>query len=140
MSLPLLLGTTPQTIPAQIPYLKVPELSKIKLEAPTNTRLKVGIVWAGNAMNRNMRRRTCGLQSFFPLLETPGIAFYSLQVGSRSQDLAALPASLQVQDLSGQLRDFTDWESMMPAVGSGWRSSLIRTLARNLALSCSQTP
>jgi hypothetical protein len=35
---------------------------------------------------------------------------------------------------------FTDWESMMPAVGSGWRSSLIRTLARNLALSCSQTP
>jgi Tfp pilus assembly protein PilF len=108
MSLPLLLGTTPQTIPAQIPYLKVPELSKIKLEAPTNTRLKVGIVWAGNAMNRNLRRRTCGLQSFFPLLETPGVAFYSLQVGSRSQDLTALPASIQVQDLSSQLRNFTD--------------------------------
>lgn len=108
MSLPYLLGTTPETIPAQIPYLKAPESYNIKLEAPPKTRLKVGIVWAGNAINRNFRIRTCGLQSFFPLLETPGIAFYSLQVGSRAQDLAALPASLQVQDLSGQLRDFTD--------------------------------
>jgi len=108
MSLPLLLGTTPETIPAQIPYLKAPESSNIKLEAPTKTRLKVGIVWAGNAINRNTRRRTCGLESLLPLLGTPRVAFYSLQVGSRSQDLAALPASVQVQDLSGQLRSFTD--------------------------------
>jgi Flp pilus assembly protein TadD len=108
MSLPYLLGTTPETIPAQIPYLRAPKSYNIKLKSPPKTRLKVGIVWAGNVISRNFRIRTCGLQSFFPLLETPGVAFYSLQVGSRSQELAALPASIQVQDLSGQLRDFTD--------------------------------
>lgn len=108
MSLPRILRTTLETIPAQIPYLAPPASHNLKLDAPTGTRLKVGIVWAGNPDNRHNIRRTFGLKPFIPLLKTPGVAFYSLQVGSRSQDLAELPTDIQVQDLSGQLTDFAD--------------------------------
>jgi Flp pilus assembly protein TadD len=107
MSLPYLLGTTLETIPAQIPYIFPPKFHPLKLEAPPETRLKVGIVWTGNLDNVHNRRRSCGLQAFLPILETPGIEFYSLQVGSRSQDLTNLPPSIRVQDLSHQLTDFT---------------------------------
>ncbi|HEY9672213.1 MAG TPA: tetratricopeptide repeat protein [Waterburya sp.] len=108
MSLPYLMGTTLDTIPAPIPYIFPSRSHPLRLEAPPGTRLKVGIVWTGNLDNVHNRRRSCGLQAFLPLLETPGIEFYSLQVGQRSQDLATLPPSIRVQDLSPQLQSFTD--------------------------------
>ena len=40
------------------------------------------------------------------MLQTPGIAWYSLQTGDRSQDLAQLPLGIRVQDLSPYLHDF----------------------------------
>lgn len=46
--------------------------------------------------------------AILPLLETPKVAFYSLQVGPRSQDLAKLPTTIRVQDLSSHLKDFAD--------------------------------
>ncbi len=108
MSLPYLMGTTLETIPAQIPYLFPPESHHLRLEAPPGTRLKVGIVWTGNLDNVHNRRRSCGLEAFLPILEIPDVEFYSLQVGQRSQDLATLPPAIRVQDLSRQLLDFTD--------------------------------
>ncbi|GAB4194323.1 MAG: hypothetical protein Fur006_40050 [Coleofasciculaceae cyanobacterium] len=108
MSLPYLMGTTLETIPAQIPYIFAPKSHPLRLDSPMGTRLKVGIVWVGNLKNLHNRRRSCGLQPFLPVLEIPDVAFYSLQVGERSQDLAALPAGIHVQDLSQHLLDFTD--------------------------------
>ena len=40
------------------------------------------------------------------MLQTPGIAFYSLQTGERSQELAQLPPDIRVQDLAPCLHDF----------------------------------
>ncbi|MCC5635090.1 tetratricopeptide repeat protein [Nostoc sp. CHAB 5844] len=108
MSLPYLLGTTVETIPAEIPYIFPPLSHDFQLEGATDTKLKVGIVWAGNPGNRNDSKRTCGLQPFLPLLKMPALEFYSLQVGASSQELAKLPANIQVQDLSSYLHNFND--------------------------------
>jgi ADP-heptose:LPS heptosyltransferase len=42
------------------------------------------------------------------MLQIAGIAFYSLQKGDRSQELAQLPPNIRVQDLAPCLHDFGD--------------------------------
>ncbi|MFB2836909.1 FkbM family methyltransferase [Floridanema evergladense] len=108
MSLPYLMGTTAETIPANIPYLFPPKTTSIILEAPPETYLKIGIVWAGNPGNTNDRNRSCSLLNFLPLLDIPGIAFYSLQKGAKAQDLTALNLTSKIQDIGEKITDFAD--------------------------------
>jgi ADP-heptose:LPS heptosyltransferase len=42
------------------------------------------------------------------VLQTSGIAWYSLQTGDRGQELAQLPPAIHVQDLAPCLHDFGD--------------------------------
>ncbi|NJN85700.1 MAG: tetratricopeptide repeat protein [Leptolyngbyaceae cyanobacterium SL_7_1] len=104
LSLPHALGTTLETVPAAVPYLQAP--TPKPLTAPPGT-LKVGIVWAGNPNHRSDRHRSCPFHHLLPLLQQPGVTFYSLQVG-RSADLAPHLDSLVLYDLSPELQDFAD--------------------------------
>ncbi len=108
MSLPLIFGTTLDTIPASVPYLQAPPEHPLRLTPPPNTHLSVGIVWAGNPQNTKDRLRSCKLAQFLSLLQVPHIAFYSLQVGSASSQLTELPPDITVWDLSPHLQDFAD--------------------------------
>ncbi|HEY9302598.1 MAG TPA: tetratricopeptide repeat protein, partial [Phormidium sp.] len=108
MSLPYLMGTTAETIPTNIPYLFPPKTSPIILEAPPETYLKIGIVWAGNPGNTNDHNRSCSLLHFLPLLDIPGIDFYSLQKGAKAQDLTALNLAQKIQDIGEKIFDFAD--------------------------------
>nr|WP_290226605.1 tetratricopeptide repeat protein [Trichocoleus desertorum] len=107
LSLPRILGTRLENIPAQVPYLQ-PPASSLTLVAPPDTQLKVGLVWSGNPSHLHNHLRSCPLQHFLPLLELPGLAFYSLQKGPQIADLTQLPNSTSIQDLSSQLQDFGD--------------------------------
>lgn len=119
LSLPHILGTTLETIPSQIPYLTPPVGHDLKLEPLPGTRLKVGIVWASgyNKRNRglfkNYQQRSCPLSMFSRLFSTPGITFYSLQVGHNAADITQLEGEHQVQDLSHQINDFTDTAALV---------------------------
>lgn len=108
ISLPYLMGTTTETIPTNIPYLFPPKTSAIILESARNIYLKIGIVWAGNPGHPNDRNRSCSLLNFLPLLDIPGIAFYSLQKGAKAQDLTALNLAGKIQDLGEKINDFAD--------------------------------
>jgi tetratricopeptide (TPR) repeat protein len=108
LSLPHILGTTLETVPAQIPYLKPPQHHSLRLDRPPGACLQVGIVWAGNPDNRTDKTRSCSLNYFLALLNIPGIAFYSLQKGVQAGEIAHLPSDVSLQDLSGQLNDFAD--------------------------------
>lgn len=86
MSLPHLFGTTLDTLPAKVPYLRVPagmderwlgRLAEI-------TGLKVGLVWAAGKKDD----RDITLQDFAPLIEIPGVTFFSLQKGEPASQLA----------------------------------------------------
>jgi uncharacterized protein (TIGR03032 family) len=110
MSLPHLLGNTLDTIPQDIPYLQVETANPNLLSTASmqNPQLKVGVVWGGSPTQANDKNRSCQLADFLSLLRLPDIAFYSLQKGERTVELAELPTNIGLQDLSGSLNTYAD--------------------------------
>ncbi|MGE5655155.1 MAG: tetratricopeptide repeat protein [Actinomycetota bacterium] len=107
MSLPYLLGTTLETVPSQEPYLAVPERVEHQLKIQSDRELRVGLVWACRLNHPTHYRRSCPLSYWLPLLEIPGIAFYSLQKEVAVADLELLNAyDEKIQSLSCFLGDF----------------------------------
>lgn len=102
LSLPLACGTTLESIPNQVPYLHADDelRSKWKTRLNSGGRLKVGLAWAGSPTHRNDHNRSIPFDRLLPLLDVPGTAFYSLQVGPAVQDLERLGVSGRVRDLS----------------------------------------
>jgi len=108
MSAPRHLGLTMDAIPSDVPYLRPPADHPLRLEAPTDRPVKVGLVWAGSASQGNDRNRSTNLETLGPILDVPGVTFYSLQVGPRAADVQRLAAPRQVHDLGGDLGDWAD--------------------------------
>jgi Flp pilus assembly protein TadD len=107
-SLPHLLGTTLETLPAKVPYLHPPDGAVVAMPAPPDARLKIGIAWAGRPNHGKDRLRSCPLSHFLGLIGPPGIAFYSLQKGEPAADLRRLAARGLIHDLGEGLGDFAD--------------------------------
>jgi tetratricopeptide (TPR) repeat protein len=111
MSLPRLFGTTLDNLPADIPYLHAdPEkLSRWKAVLGRETRLKVGVVWAGNPKHKGDRQRSLSAEALLPRLIMPDVQLYSLQKEPRAEDSAVLEALRgEVIDLAPALGDFAD--------------------------------
>ena len=113
MSLPYLLKTTLETVPAGVPYLPEPPADTFPLPAATAACLKVGLVWAGGDGYRKNRIRSLSLDQLLPVLRVPGVQFYSLQCGPHQSDLKKLPAGIQIEDLGSRVRDFSDTAAAM---------------------------
>jgi hypothetical protein len=119
MSLPRVLGTTLDTLPAKVPYLHAdPALIErwARRLAGTGSGLKVGIAWAGNPKHAGDRRRSIPLERLAPILDVPGIRFYSLQVGERAGDLARLPGAQardKVVDLAPELTSYAETAALL---------------------------
>ena len=106
MSLPLALNLTRGTIPAEMPYLAVPEGATPDPRIADASGFKVGIVWAGSPTRQEAGRRDAPLELFEDLFRLPGARFFSLQVGPFAADLAARANGPEVVDLAGSLGDF----------------------------------
>ena len=93
MSLPLALGTTLQTIPADVPYLaSQPELvARWREVLGTGAKLRVGLAWSGNPAHINDRNRSLRLADL--QVATPGVQLVSVQKEVRAQDVPALQAA-----------------------------------------------
>ncbi len=87
---PLMCGTTLANVPAAH-CLDICE-SWPKWEAPEGTRKrKVALVWAGSPLHGRDASRSITAEQFQPLIDAhPDIQFYSLQVGPRQGEAAAL--------------------------------------------------
>ncbi len=105
LSLPYFFGTTLETIP-EGPYLLSPMELSVCLKATAG--LKVGLVWAGNPEHANDQRRSLSLAYLLPLLQLPGVSWYSLQVGPATREIIQLGLARLIQDLNPQLHDFAD--------------------------------
>ncbi len=103
LSLPHLLKTTPETLPAPTAYLRAPPQAISRLGAVVGERaaLKVGLVWAGNPKHFLDKDRSLPFAVLAPLLGLEGVHFFGLQLGA-----AAREASRQITDLSPELTDF----------------------------------
>jgi tetratricopeptide (TPR) repeat protein len=109
MSLPHLLGTTIETIPATAPYLSAPpaDVSAWRERLASAPRPRVGLVWAGNPKHENDHNRSMPARLLAPLITSAGVSFFSLQVPAAPADFAALPPG-RVSDLAPALADFAD--------------------------------
>jgi Tetratricopeptide repeat/Glycosyltransferase family 9 (heptosyltransferase) len=82
MSLPGLLGTTSETVPAAVPYLVAQDdrvtAARGSVDRMGGRSLKVGIAWTGAVGNTYNARRTCPLEALAPLLQIDGVRWFSL--------------------------------------------------------------
>ena len=83
MSLPLLFGTTLETIPAPGGYIAAPV-------AVPGARRRVGLVWAGNPGHSNDGRRSLPTAALAPLAKVADIEWVNLQLGGKGAELAIM--------------------------------------------------
>jgi tetratricopeptide (TPR) repeat protein len=110
-SLPLALGTEPDSVPAQIPYLSVGDVALTKWSARIGgmARPRIAIAWSGNANHYNDRNRSIPFARLSPLFAAHrGARFISIQRDVRSEDAERLAAETRVTHVGGQLENFTD--------------------------------
>lgn len=113
LSLPLAFQTTLESIPANIPYLRVPADAQARANALPWAKKgpRIGLQWAGNPSFRHdpCRYRTLPLAEFRSLFELSAPQFYSLQIGDAVAELAAQPEfSARIVDLSPHVEDMAD--------------------------------
>ena len=118
LSLPRVLGTTPDDVPAQVPYLaadgtQAAGWSQRLSELPGR---KVGLVWAGLPQYSDDAHRSLPLARLAPLGSVAGVTLVSLQTGAAAGQLATLPAGLAIYDASPGLRDFADTAALVAAL------------------------
>ncbi|HTI17705.1 MAG TPA: tetratricopeptide repeat protein [Trinickia sp.] len=134
LSLPLALRTNLATIPAGTPYLFANAedsehfavcINRIEGNAQTGDArpLRVGLVWAGGArphvpeLRKNDARRSLAFAQIAPIVEVPGVQFFSLQKGLPAVQLAAAcethEASRRVIDWTNELNDFADTAALV---------------------------
>jgi tetratricopeptide (TPR) repeat protein len=118
MSLPMAFGTTPQTIPANIPYLRADAgrckswQSRAQSAATPGSRLRVGLAWAGNPQHKNDSNRSIDPALLSGLASVEGIDFFSLQK-SKENKRAEPPPGLKLIDLTTQLHDFAETAALI---------------------------
>jgi len=120
MSLPLVFGTTLETIPVATPYLSAdPALAAnwqgrlVGLDG-----LRIGLVWAGGQKNFPAgaavdRRRSIALKALAPLGEVSGVSFVSLQKAGPAAQAADPPQGMTLHDFTTDLHDFEDTAALV---------------------------
>jgi hypothetical protein len=110
-SLPGVFGTRLETIPAEVPYLKVdPKIVGAWEQrlGPKRERLRVGLVWAGQPTHKRDRERSIALAQLAPLTRAKDVKFYSLQKGNGASQAGEPPAGMELIDLTAELPDFAE--------------------------------
>lgn len=113
MSLAYWLGVDGGDLPGTVPYLTSPKTLAQPLARPPGSVLNVGLIWAGKTVPRD---RSWPFEHLLPLFEDPRLAFWSLQMGDRAQDLAQTGANTLVRDLSPAISSFADTAALMNAL------------------------
>jgi len=108
-SLPGAFGTTLETIPADVPYI-TPDKNLIeswRANLPHESRLKIGVAWAGSALHSNDRNRSLPPGALAPLAESANAVFYTLQPEN------AATSGLPVIECTSGLYDFAQTAALI---------------------------
>jgi tetratricopeptide (TPR) repeat protein len=101
LSLPGILQTRLDNIPATIPYLAANRrrIARWKDRLQAIRGFRIGIAWRGNVAYADDRRRSLSLDYFAPLTRVPGVQVVSLQKGRGSEQIKQL--GLSIHELPG---------------------------------------
>ena len=104
MSLPHLFDTSLHSIPPVGDALCGGQIASLPLPADDDSALKVGVIWS----NEKNTLRNMHFRDFAPILQVPGVRYYSLLLGSPRAEAESTFASGQLLDLSDLMQDFND--------------------------------
>ncbi|MBM3801935.1 MAG: glycosyltransferase family 9 protein [Acidimicrobiia bacterium] len=110
LSLPYVFQTTLETIPNEVPYLKLLHT----VERVPGKPLRVGLAWAGNPRQQRDRMRSCRFEELLPLFEVAGIHWVCLQKEIPAADLDTVVACDRVERVN--LSDFAATAQRMPGL------------------------
>lgn len=119
LSLPRLMRTRGDNIPAALPYLRAETDRRARWRRELDgCGLRVGLVWAGNASHGNDRERSLDPARALQLAERllharPDVLLCGLQLGARSQDLDALGQAGRYRNLAPYLQDFAETAALV---------------------------
>ena len=105
MSLPHIFGTTPDTVPAQVPYLHSVGVKVPKSPPRLGEELCVGLTWAGDPAYVNDIYRSCPFAALEPLMWAEGVTYYCVQMGDKMMDLWGARGEARMIDMASSLRD-----------------------------------
>ena len=114
-SVPGLLHTTLETIPAKVPYLFADPVrvaawrERLGAILPPGTR-RIGLAWTGRPTHPNDRRRSLKLARLAPLASVGGVSFVSLQKPLPQSDVASMSLFPGLSDIAG---DFGETAAMI---------------------------
>lgn len=115
LSLPAVLGAEPDRVPAEVPYLGVPDpiraqppLELARALAPHVGTRRVGLVWAGNPHQKDNPTRSIDPRHFKALASLRGVRWFGLQRAVADYDPGRLPEVLQATDLAPCLATFSE--------------------------------
>jgi hypothetical protein len=109
MSLPRVMGTTLENIPAVIPYLQSdPERVQAWRSRIEQGGFKIGLVWAGSTTNLFNQIRSTTLPLFETVATIPGVRLYSLQKEANAEEVKEFSNRWGLVDLAPELHDFSD--------------------------------
>lgn len=115
LSLPLLFGTTLETVPGRVPYVRPDAALAAEWRARLGprSRPRVGVVWAGRSTHHNDHNRSLPAGQLAPWRDLP-IAFHCLQKEVTPADRALLGAWMTFHD--GDLNDLADTAALAAAM------------------------
>lgn len=118
LSLPYLMGTRLETIPAKVPYLSaLPERRERWAQLVPKDGFRVGLAWKGNPELANDKNRSLpDLSVLRPLWDVPGVTFVSLQKGVGEEEAADPPAGQPLLNLGRHFQDFGDSAALIQAL------------------------
>jgi hypothetical protein len=127
MSLPLLFGTTVDSVPSEIPYLRPDSRNNQQLDAAIipSPNFKVGVVWSGG--HRLLysdgylagSRRNIALEQIAVIKDIPGIDFYSLQKGDPAESELVAKKDVvwpNIINCAHLINDFTDTAALLDSL------------------------
>ncbi len=115
LDLPGIFATTPDNVPAEIPYVFADPAKAQAWRAmlgPTDKK-RVGLVWGGNPDFPGDRWRSPGLKPLLRLFDAPGVEWIGLQVGPRRTDMQDWTPPAHFRDCAGALRDMDDTAALV---------------------------
>lgn len=127
-SLPGAFATSLLNIPDRVPYLRA-EAARVhawKRRVVVDGRLAVGICWQANPRFAEDQYRSVPLRLFEPLLCTPRVDFYGLQILHGRDQMAELPRGTAFQDLGEEL--YSETEVLVEAAAAMMALDLVITV------------
>lgn len=116
LDLPGRLGTTLESIPAQVPYLRPPATALAhwqKQLLPWKDSFKVGIAWCGDQRQVNNRNRAVALSEWQAVWQLEGVQCFSLQKSDAGSWTDVQPAQSRLVDLTAAWHGLADSAAML---------------------------